>query len=101
MKPEVGNATLGLCVDGLLSRPDASDGLKGSRTGRQHAVGLGPQPRPVGIPEVDEFCFALGGGRFRSSGIHFLYFTVDHYRKACYHGGRCKLTKQIGFTPSK
>lgn len=82
MKPEVGNAPLGLCVDGLLFRPDASDGLKGSRTGRQRAVGFGPQPRPVGIPEVDEFCFALGAGGFGSSGIHFLYSRVDHFRKA-------------------
>lgn len=82
IKTEVGNAPLGLCVDGLLSRPGALDGLKGSRTGRQRAVGLGPQPRPAGIPEVDEFRFALGGGGYGSPGIHFLYSRVDHYRKA-------------------
>lgn len=50
------------CVWMVCSPDLISDGLKGSRTGRQRAVGLGPQPRPVGIPEVDEFCFALGEG---------------------------------------
>lgn len=80
-KPEVGNAPLGLCVDGLLSRPDASDGLQGSRTGRQRAVGLGPQPRPVGIPEVDEFCFALGARGVRVFRNPFLVLQRGSFQK--------------------
>lgn len=101
-KPEIGNAPLGLCVEGLFCRPDASGGLMGSWTGCQRA--LGPQLQPMGIPEVDKFCSACRGG-WGWGGVEVtesISYTPEWIiTERRYNGRLCKLTKQIVFFPSK
>lgn len=70
LKLEIGNAAPGLCDEGLISRPDALDLLKGPAS-PPRALSLGPQPQPIVVPEAGRFCFAVEEGlpEFLSSGL--------------------------------
>lgn len=97
IKLEIGNAAPGLCDDGLVSRPDASDSLKGAAQ-HQHALSLGPQPQPFGVPEWGTFYFAFKEGppESVSSATPECVITERHD-----NGWPCKLIKQIVSPPSK